>query len=166
MATATRAGRLPTRVSLPDKTRSAMIQLLNQQLADTIDLYTHTKQAHWNVRGSHFIGLHKLFDEIAERLELSIDELAERATVLGGLVQGTARVAASKSRLTEYPLDITDGVEHLEALADRFGQCAESTREAIDSADEAGDADTADLLTDISRQLDKDLWFLEAHLQA
>jgi starvation-inducible DNA-binding protein len=166
MATMTKSHTFPTRVTIPEKTRTQIIALLNQQLADTIDLYSHAKQAHWNVKGSHFIGLHKLFDELAEQLEHAIDEIAERATALGGTALGTTRMAASASRLPEYPDDIADGSEHLEALADRMGNYAETVREAIDTAEEAGDKDTSDLLIDVSRVVDKYLWFVEAHLQA
>jgi starvation-inducible DNA-binding protein len=155
-----------TRVGIADAVRDQMIELLNQHLADSLDLYTQTKQAHWNVKGMHFIGLHELFDKLAEPFDQFIDDIAERVTALGGTAMGTARMAAKASQLDEYPSDITDGVDHIIALVDRFAAYANTTREAIDIAAEAGDADTADLLTDISREIDKSLWFLEAHLQA
>lgn len=164
--TQTKKDTLATRMTLPDGVREQMIDLLNQQLADTFDLLSQTKQAHWNVKGMSFIALHKLFDELAEHAEEWVDEIAERATALGGVALGTARMAAERSRLSEYPADIFDGRQHVETLADRFGSYAETTRAAIDIASEAGDQDTADLFTQISRQVDKDLWFLEAHLQA
>ena len=56
-----------------------MIGLLNQELADTSDLYSQTKQAHWNVKGIHFYQLHLLFDELAEKRQGEADELAERS---------------------------------------------------------------------------------------
>lgn len=156
----------PTRVGIPPETRRSMVGLLNQQLADTFDLFSQTKQAHWNVKGMQFIALHELFDKLAEDLEDASDDLAERATALGGTALGTARMAAAASRLPEYPGDITDGSQHVEALAERFGRLAASYRAAIDAAAEIGDADTADLFTEVSRMIDKNLWFLEAHLQA
>jgi len=143
-----------------------MINLLNQHLADAFDLYSQTKQAHWNVKGLQFIALHELFDKLAEDLEEAIDDMAERVTALGGTALGTVRIAAASSRIAEYPLDITDGLQHVEALAERFGRLAGTVRSAIDTATEAGDADTADLFTEVSRMLDKNLWFLEAHVQA
>jgi starvation-inducible DNA-binding protein len=143
-----------------------MIALLNQHLADTADLYSQTKQAHWNVKGLHFYPLHLLFDELAERREDEADLIAEQATALGGYATGTVRMAATSSRLPEIPTDIDAGMDYAQALVERYGQLANSTREAIDQADASSDADTADLLTEISRQLDKDLWFLQAHLQA
>jgi starvation-inducible DNA-binding protein len=154
-----------TGVDLPEATRNAMVELLNQQLANTSDLYSQTKQAHWNVKGIHFYQLHLLFDALAaKRLEES-DEIAERATAIGGYATGTVRMAAAASQLPEIPTTINSGTDYVQALVERYAQQANSVREAIDQADEAGDADTADLFTEISRELDKDLWFLQAHLQ-
>jgi starvation-inducible DNA-binding protein len=155
-----------TAVALAPETRTAMIDLLNQQLADTSDLYSQTKQAHWNVKGIHFYPLHLLFDQLAEHREDESDEIAERAVQLGGYATGTVRMAAASSRLPEIPADVDSGEDYVRALVERYGEHANNTRRGIDIADQAGDADTADLLTEISRQVDKDLWFLQAHLQA
>jgi starvation-inducible DNA-binding protein len=154
-----------THNDLDQGTREQVIQLLNQQLADTFDLFSQTKQAHWNVKGPQFYQLHLLYDTLAEGLQGYVDEIAERATALGGVATGTARMAAGSSRLPEYPAEATESMESVRCLVDRYANLAASTREAIDTADEAGDADTADLFTEISRDLDKWLWFLEAHLQ-
>src|SRR5437762_2061745 len=121
--------------------------LLNQRLADAIDLQTQMKQAHWNVKGPHFIGLHKLFDEIDEAVEEYVDLIAERIVQLGGIAEGTARVAAQRSRLEEYPLDIADGNLHVEAAAKALSTFGEEARKAIDLADELDDADSADIFT-------------------
>ena len=155
----------PTHIDLPENTRTTMVALLNQQLADTFDLYSQIKQAHWNIKGPEFIALHELFDELAERVLEFVDEIAERASALGGTAMGTARMAAANSKLPEYPTDAVDGAQHVQALVDRYGNYARSTRAAIDAADEHQDMTTADLFTQISRTIDKDLWFLEAHLQ-
>jgi len=155
-----------TRITLPLETRQAMIALLNQQLADTFDLFSQVKQAHWNVKGPQFMPLHELYDTFAEGLEEYVDMIAERVTALGGYALGTARMAVAASRLPEYPVDTLEGMATVEALAERFGHLADSTRAAIDTAAQAGDQDTADLFTEVSRDLDKRLWFLEAHLQA
>ena len=155
-----------TAVDLPAETRTAMIALLNQHLADTSDLYSQTKQAHWNVKGIHFYPLHLLFDQLAEHREDESDDIAERAVQLGGYATGTVRMAAASSRLPEIPTDIDTGESYVRTLVERYGLHANNTRQGIDIADQAGDADTADLLTEISRQVDKDLWFLQAHLQA
>lgn len=145
--------------------REKAISLLNQQLADAADLYSQTKQAHWNVKGMQFYQLHLLFDSLAEEVEGHIDEIAERATALGGIALGTSRMAAAASRLPEYPTSAVNGRQHLEALIARYAAVAKSTRAAIDAATGFGDADTADLFTGISRGLDKNLWFLESHVQ-
>jgi starvation-inducible DNA-binding protein len=154
----------PTRNDLPADTRAKICDLLNGLLADTFDLFSQTKQAHWNVKGRDFYQLHKLFDELAETLLEPVDDLAERITELGGVAKGTARMAASNSRVPEYPLDAVDSLEHVRHLADRYAVVAKTMRQGIDQADEWGDKDTADLCTEISRSLDKSLWFIEAHL--
>jgi len=146
--------------------RAPVIDLLNERLADVIDLDTQIKQAHWNVKGPHFIGLHELFDDIAEAVEDYSDMIAERAVQLGGIAYGTVRVSAEKSNLEQYPLDIADGYNHVEAVARALSTFGRLARMAIDEADKLGDADTADLFTEVSRGIDKWLWFVEAHNQA
>jgi starvation-inducible DNA-binding protein len=154
-----------TGVNLSDATRRAMIDLLNQQLADATDLFTQTKQAHWNVKGRHFYPLHLLFDSLAEKRTGEMDEIAERATAIGGYATGTVRMAAANSQLEEIPTGIDGGMDYVKALVERYTTYANSLRDGIDKADKAGDMDTADLFTQISREVDKDLWFLQAHLQ-
>ncbi|MEA3212003.1 MAG: starvation-inducible DNA-binding protein [Chthoniobacter sp.] len=155
----------PTQNSLSNKTRTQVAAILNQSLADLMDLYSQTKQAHWNVRGRHFYSLHKLFDDLAAMVEEHLDEIAERVTALGALAQGTVRLAAANSRLTEFPLEETGDSIYLAALSGRFALCANETRKAIDETSQVGDTGTADLLTAVSRDLDKALWMLEAHTQ-
>jgi starvation-inducible DNA-binding protein len=162
--TTTKSTLYTSRIDLSEQTRANVVSLLNRTLATTIDLQSQTKQAHWNVKGLNFLQLHELFDEMSAEMIEFIDLVAERITALAGVALGTARVAGSGSMLTEYPLDAVSGVEHLTALADRYGTYAAHVRQAIDQAAEAGDADTADLYTEISRAVDKRLWFLEAHL--
>lgn len=156
----------PTRIDIPVEMREQVIDILNLTLAASLDLKTQTKQAHWNVKGTDFYQLHLMFDEIATEIEEFIDMFAERITALGGLAMGTTRIAAKRSILPEYPFDILDGKDHVTALADRFAPYAKHLREAIDKTGSLGDADTADLYTEVSRVIDKRLWFLEAHLQA
>jgi starvation-inducible DNA-binding protein len=152
--------------NLREPTRRSMIDLLNQQLADVLDLGLQAKQAHWNVKGPHFIGLHELFDKVAEELEEFTDNIAERAVELGGIAQGTVEVVAKRSKLGAYPLTISSGKEHVTALSGALATFGASVRAAIDTAGKAGDADTADLFTEVSRGVDKLLWFVEAHAQA
>ncbi len=154
----------PTRIDLAAEVRFQVVEVLSQTLATTTDLKTQVKQAHWNVKGMDFYQLHELFDEMATELEEYIDMVAERITALGGTALGTARTAATQSLLPEYPFDIADGIEHVTALAERFALYAKHLRAGIEQTDQLGDADTADLYTEISRTIDKRLWFLEAHL--
>lgn len=153
-----------TKNDLAPEVRKKAIDLLNQHLADASDLYSQTKQAHWNVKGMHFYQLHLLFDTLADAVEEYIDLIAERATALGGTALGTVRMAAASSRLPEFPLTAVDGQQSVEALVARFAGLAKTSRAAIDAASDFGDADTADLFTEVSRGLDKHLWFLETHL--
>jgi starvation-inducible DNA-binding protein len=154
-----------TSIDLDQHAREAMIGLLNQQLADTFDLYSHTKQAHWNVKGMQFHALHELFDKLAAGLEGYIDMIAERAVFLGGSALGTARMAAGATRLEEYPIALHRSEEHVKALVSRYAAVAATTRKAIKAAETVEDTSTADLFTEVSRGLDKSLWFLEAHVQ-
>lgn len=154
-----------TRIDIPEEAREKLIELLNARLADCFDLYSQIKQAHWNVKGSDFIQLHELYDTIAESVLEFVDEIAERATTLGGLALGTARMAAEATSLDEYPLDAVAGKETVAVVADRLAAFGSAARAAIDEATELGDQDTADLFTEVSRTIDKHLWFVEAHLQ-
>ena len=154
-----------TKIDLSEKTRRNVIVILNERLSDAIDLQSQVKQAHWNVKGPHFIALHELFDKISDAMLEQIDEIAERITSLGGTAEGTVALAARRSKLKNYPLSITSGRDHLLYLSTQLSVYGKSVRGAIEATAELGDADTADLFTQLSREIDKYLWFLEAHLQ-
>ena len=155
-----------TRIDVPPGARDRLVPLLNASLADLIDLFNQTKHAHWNVKGPSFIALHELFDKLGEELEEYIDEIAERAVALGGVAEGTTNVVIERTQLAKYPAQISEGLAHVDALANAYATFGKSVREAIDEAAKAGDADTSDLFTGVSRGIDKSLWFLEAHRQA
>jgi starvation-inducible DNA-binding protein len=155
----------PTKNDLPEATRVRVADLLNKRLADSIDLQTQCKQAHWNVKGPTFIALHKLFDEINEEVEEYVDLLAERVVQLGGVAEGTARIVAERSTLDEYPQTLASGEGHVDALSSALAAFGSGTRKAIAQVDQLEDADTVDILTEISRGIDKWLWFVEAHQQ-
>ena len=155
-----------TRNDIAEDARAKLVDLLNARLADSFDLYSQLKQAHWNVKGPDFIQLHELYDDVAESVLGFVDEIAERATALGGLALGTARMAAETTTLDEYPLDAIEGMETVAVVADRLAAFGAAVRSAIDESDELGDLDTADLFTEVSRTIDKHLWFVEAHVQA
>ena len=155
-----------TKNDLAPDVRGKAITLLNQQLADTTDLYSQTKQAHWNVKGSNFIALHELFDKISDDARENVDEIAERVVQLGGVAHGTVRLAAKRTSLSEYPTNTVDGRSHVEALSSVLAAFGKSVRRAVAEANNLGDLDTAEMFTEISCGIDKWLWLVEAHQQA
>lgn len=154
-----------TRIDIDQNTRQQLIAILNARLADTLDVQSQAKFAHWNVKGKDFHQLHLLFDSIAEHLEEGVDSIAERVTALGGVASGTVRQAAAASQVPEFDFNTKDGMEIVRVLSDRLAALSNGAREAIDETDELGDKATADLFTELVRAMDKDLYFLEAHLR-
>lgn len=154
-----------TRIDLKSNVKKASIDLLNSRLADSLDLALLTKQAHWNLKGPQFIAIHEMLDGFRATIDANVDIIAERAVQLGGMAQGTVQTVSEKTALKPYPTNISKTKDHLAALIERYGEVANSVRAAIDEAEEAGDANTADIFTAFSRELDKSLWFLEAHVQ-
>jgi starvation-inducible DNA-binding protein len=166
MTTATKEAKAyHTKIDLGDDLRKKVVAKLQVTLAATHDLTSMAKQAHWNVKGSRFYQLHLLFDETYNEINEYIDLVAERITSLSGYAHGTVRMSAKASPLPEYPDNITCGEEHLKALVERYAIYAKHVREHIDITADLGDAGTADMYTEISRTIDKRLWFLEAHLE-
>lgn len=155
----------PTKNDVKSNAKQVSIGLLNARVADGIDLALLTKQAHWNLKGPQFIAIHEMLDGFRDQIDEAVDLMAERVVQLGGTALGTSQVVAETTTLKPYPTDIYAIHDHLAALIDRFAQVASAVRTGIDRTAEAGDADTADIFTEISRDLDKALWFLEAHVQ-
>ena len=153
-----------TKIDLASNARTKVIGILNERLADGIDLALVTKQAHWNLKGPGFIGVHLMLDGFRKELDEHVDTVAERIAQLGGIAFGTTQTTAASTSLRPYPTDIVPVKDHLDALIERFADTANKVREAIVASDEAGDAGTADLLTAYSRMLDKALWFLQSNL--
>jgi len=155
-----------TENDIPEKNRVELTVLMNQRLASAVDLQLQLKQAHWNVKGPSFISLHELFDKVSESVESYVDLIAERIVQLGGIAEGTIRVSGSRTRLPEYPLQVADGMEHVEAVARAISTFGEEVRATIEETGAFDDAATVDLFTEISRGLDKWLWMVEAHAQS
>lgn len=155
----------PTKNSLPEKVRTQICGLLQDHLCNSLDLVGQAKQAHWNVKGPHFMSLHQLFDKIAEDAEGYVDVIAERIVQLGGTAEGTLQVVAKRTRLPTYPINISSDTDHLNSLAHSLAVYGESVRVGIGLADELTDKGTADIFTEISREVDKHLWFVESHAQ-
>ncbi|AQS87430.1 DNA starvation/stationary phase protection protein Dps [Neoasaia chiangmaiensis NBRC 101099] len=154
-----------TQNALQSNAKTVSIETLNARLADMIDLALITKQAHWNLKGPQFIGVHEMLDGFRDTIDDGTDKIAERAVQLGGTAYGTTQDVTKNSGCTPYPTNIYRIADHISALIDRYATVANNIRQSIDITDEAGDADTADLFTEVSRALDKNLWFLEAHVQ-
>lgn len=154
-----------TKIDLPEEKRRQIIVILNDRLADAIHLGLQAKQAHWNVKGPQFIALHELFDSIAGIIDGQVDEIAERITAFGGIAEGTLAAVSARSHLPAYPTELVNGRDHVTALANSLALFGKAARADIVRTTELGDAGTADLFTGISREIDKQLWFLEAHLQ-
>ena len=155
----------PTKNDLAETTRAQVNEILNARLLDVLHLGIHAKDAHWNVKGPQFLQLHELFDNIAGQTQADSDEIAERIAALGGRINASANLIATGSKLAAYP-EVVSGLEHVAALATSLATVAGEVRRSIQATAELGDDDTADLLTGISRELDKNLWFVESHLHA
>ena len=152
-----------TKNTLDAAKRGKSVILLGTALVHALDLERHAKQAHWNVRGPNFRALHELFDDVAQQAEDASDVLAERLVALGGTADGRIATVADRSTLPKYALDISSGTAHVEALSGSLAVFGSVTRDAIDQAAQWGDADTADVFTEISRGIDKTLWMVESH---
>jgi starvation-inducible DNA-binding protein len=155
----------PTRNTLPESMRTQSVEHLNRFLAAAIDLHAQLKQAHWNVRGPNFIAIHELFDKVSMQAEDFSDLIAERIGALGGVANGTVQTASAQSFLIKYPLGIDDEQKHIFAVAGALAAFGQAIQEGITKATKMGDATTADVLTEISRGIDKQLWFVESHVE-
>ncbi|MDB6181873.1 DNA starvation/stationary phase protection protein Dps [Paracoccus fistulariae] len=150
---------------LTDNARKTAISELNARLSDAIALGLAIKQAHWNVKGPNFIAVHELFDTVYANVQEHVDTMAERVQVLDGVALGTLEEVSKAGTVKAYPTDLTKAADHIREVSERMRDFGEKIRAAIDATDEAGDADTADIFTAVSRTADKDLWFMESHLE-
>ncbi|MBX3390317.1 MAG: DNA starvation/stationary phase protection protein Dps [Phycisphaeraceae bacterium] len=154
---------MKTHNTLPKKIKADSIEVLQARLSDTLDAWSHTKQAHWNVRGPGFIAIHELFDKVADAIAESADAIAERLATLGGSPSGCSRDVAKNTSLKPYPHGIASEKKHVDALCASLSTLATSWREAIDHCDKSGDAVTTDLFTRLTGDLDKYIWLIESH---
>lgn len=153
-----------TRNSLKGNARAKSIVLLGTMVIHALDLERHAKQAHWNLRGPTFIALHELFDKVADEARGYADESAERLVALGGEADGRPASIANRSTLKPYPEKLESERAHVERVADALATFGELARAGIEETAGWGDQGTSDLLTGMSRELDKLLWMVEAHL--
>lgn len=150
----------------PHPQQTPYIALLNELLAGVIDLAMEAKHAHWNVRGENFIAIHELFDRVAKETADYADLIAERLGQMGEAAPGTLREVLKNSKLPAYSVNVHESQQHIRELSRATGVLADSLRTAIDSASDNNDAVTADLLTEVTRGLDKLRWLLESHISA
>jgi starvation-inducible DNA-binding protein len=154
-----------TSIHLPESARRSSVEFLQARLCDAVDLMLQTKVAHWNVKGANFISLHLLFDEVNDRIRKIVDRIAERVTQLGGIATGDSSSVANHSSLPDYPLDISEGRDHIVALCRSMSEFGKSLKEGVAFMEELDDLGSSDLLVESVRTIDKYLWFVEAHVQ-
>ena len=154
------------RVALSDDQKSKVVEVMQDRLAEALDMYSQAKFAHWNVKGVNFYQLHLLFDSVAEAVFPQIDQIAERMTQLGGVANGTVRQSANGSQIPEFEVSLTAGMDYVNALANSLGCYCQSLREASDKIDEIGDEPTADFFKALDIEAEEQLYFLESHLEA
>ena len=152
-----------TRNSLAEKRRVQIVGIIQKRLSDSVDLTLQFKHAHWNIKSLNFIAMHELFDRIAEETENYSDLIAERIAQLGGISEGTLQSTAERSSLPEYPLQNVSESEHIQSLSHVLAAYGELIRDNVELATELCDPATADILTEILRSSDKNLWFIESH---
>jgi starvation-inducible DNA-binding protein len=158
----------PSPSALSPDTRTKLIAELNARLVDGVDLYTQVKAAHWNVKGDTFMPLHQMFDKLAEDVEDYNDDIAERAVILGGDAQGTARDAAARSRLPPFDQATTTprATRFVKVLVDRLDVYLVGLRVSRDFSRKVDDQDTFELLTTTIMAVEKWGWFLRATLES
>ncbi|HLT30005.1 MAG TPA: DNA starvation/stationary phase protection protein Dps [Myxococcaceae bacterium] len=152
-------------VDVSKEKRAGLIELLNELLANSLDLHSQAKQAHWNVKGRHFISAHELFEDVAKHTAAHSDDIAERVAALGGYALGTTRQVAQRTRLDEFAPSSLNGQDCLSELVDRLAAHATLLRAGIEqTGGDLADPVTEDLLVEVLREVEVDLWFLESHL--
>lgn len=151
-----------TTISTPNSDK--VIDILNQALVDTLSVQTQAKFSHWNVKGLLFFPLHELFDKIYGDLVSGADTIAERIAQLGEVANGTINEIHESTNIPQFEIVTFQGIEFLKKFSLSLSKLANSSREAISKTLELKDEATADIFIEITRALDKDLWFLESHL--
>ena len=145
--------------------RSELNALMNQRLADAVDLQMQLKQAHWNVKGPHFIGLHELFDQIDEAVESYVDLIAERIQLLGGVSIAMAHDVAELTKIPRPPKGREEVPVQISRLLEAHELVLAECRMAADRANDTGDQGTNDLLiSDVVRTNELQAWFVAEHV--
>jgi starvation-inducible DNA-binding protein len=150
----------PTRIDIPEEQRVALVALMNATLKSTICASLAVKFAHWNVKGGGFHPIHKLFDDIYEHLLDAGDTIAERITALGGVAEGLYQMLGEQPvyQAIQPGQDVTS---HIQAVADTLGNVINQYRKASELSGNM-DLNTQDVYISLGRDIEKDLYFIEA----
>jgi starvation-inducible DNA-binding protein len=158
---------LPMRNGMNDENRKAVIDILNQEVADHYVVLTKTRFYHWNVEGPEFHDIHELLDEHYALMSDIVDEIAEQCLKLGGQAAGTLAYFKENARIAEDEGDeIPDTRRMIENLMNDHETIMENLHEEIRATDEDyDDAVTSNLLQDISAKHHKMAWMLRMIIQ-
>jgi starvation-inducible DNA-binding protein len=153
-------------IGLSDEQRQGVVNLLNQDLADSYLLLVKTKKYHWDVVGPQFMTLHKLWQEHYEALTLNVDAIAERIRTLGGFPVGTMEGFLKICSLKEHAGNVPTATEMVAKLVDDHEQVVRNLRKHIDqSSEEFSDEGTADFLTGLMEQHEEIAWMLRSFIE-
>jgi starvation-inducible DNA-binding protein len=152
-------------LGMPEEVIGQSVTLLNQLLADSITLYQLYKKHHWQVAGPTFYQLHLLLDKHAEEIEGSIDLLAERIQMLGGVAAGMPFDVAERTKIERPPLGAEGIPSMLARTVNAHATVMRTVREGIELTERNKDYGTNDLLvSDILRMHEMQVWFISQHL--
>ena len=141
-----------------------VIGVLNPVLAGMLHITLGAKYAHWNVKGRHFISLHELFDKVFESLLDGTDMIAERIIQLGSVAQSSPSWILKNTFLKDLNHETSSSEEYITFIVDSLKTLATRIKEGITHINEL-DVATADLLTEVLRNLDVYIWKVGAHLE-
>ena len=155
----------PIHIGLDEKVRDQSVKALAGLLANQHVLYLKTRNFHWNLTGHRFHTLHAFFEAQYDALALAIDKTAERIRMLGSSSPGSMKEFLALASLKERPGALIGGDEAIAALRDDHEAAARELRKAVDATDEAGDAGTADFLTQLLQEPEQAAWMLRSFLE-
>lgn len=153
-------------IGLTDEQRQGVINLLNQDLADSYLLLVKTKKYHWDVVGPQFRSLHELWEEHYEKLTENIDAIAERIRTLGGYPIGSMEGFLKLATLKEHAGDVPSATGMVANLVQDHEQIVRNLRGHVDqSSEEFQDEGTADFLTGLMEEHEEVAWMLRSFIE-
>jgi starvation-inducible DNA-binding protein len=154
----------PSAIPLDLSIKSQLINSCKVTVACLSDLEGQLHSSHWNIKGMTFPESHKLFDEIRDDILPFIDQIAERAVALGGVVNGTATETNSLTVLLAYPIDsLATMRDHCEFLVPNLVELVKHCRRCIEMTGSI-DLITQNIYINLVEVLEKRIWFLQKHL--